>query len=178
MLVSEVNSAIMKVAEEYKNDIKLLLTESDLKTSLVGEIKSRVTDSIAVNTESPWYDTYETMRTYFIDITAFDKNKLQLTYDSDTKRKGYRYDDEAIAIELKFFRYRDDIQEIETDFVKMRLLTKAPNNDCFIVAAARTKEIFETAKTFMQEQMELYRLEYDNRVSVYLFHQEALVQIL
>lgn len=169
--------ATNEIANSYITGQLILLTESDLKTSLSNKIKEKVSDNITVNTESPWYDTLETNSIYYIDITAFDKEKLKLTYDSTTNRKGYKYDDEAIAIELKYFRHNDDIPKIAGDFQKIRLLIKTPKNDCFIIATARTNELFETAKTFMESQMEIYRTEYNNRVKVYLFSTEKLIEI-
>lgn len=177
MWTSKVIEATNEIANSFMTKELILLTESDLKTSLSNKIREKVTDNVTVNTESPWYDTYETHSTYYIDITAFDKEKLQITYDSTTNRKGYKYDDEAIAIELKYFRHNDDIAKIAGDFQKMRLLIKTPQNDCFIIATARTKELFESAKTFMESQMETYRIEYNNRVKVYLFDTEKIIEI-
>lgn len=178
MWTTKTIEATKEIAESYKVGKIVLLTESDLKTSLSNKIKEKVADNITVNTESPWYDTYETNSTYYIDITAFDKDKLKLTYDSTTNRKGYKYDDEALVIELKYFRHNDDIKGIAGDFSKMKLLIKTPKNDCFIIAAARTTELFETAKIFMESQMEIYRVEYNNKVKVYLFNTEELIEIV
>ena len=177
MWTTQVIEATNEIAKHFKAGQLILLTESDLKTSLSNKIREKLNDNITVNTESPWYDTYETNSTFFIDITAFDKDKLKVTYDSTTNRKGYKYDDEALAIELKYFRYKADIEEIAGDFRKMRLLIKAPKNDCFIIATARTTELFDTAKIFMENQMKTYRTEYNDRVKVYLFDTEKIVEI-
>ncbi|MGN0001909.1 MAG: hypothetical protein ACI35V_00615 [Sphingobacterium composti] len=177
MFLNKVDEATRKIADSFKTGELILLTESDLKTSLSNTIREILSNNYTVNTESPWYDTYETQSTYFIDITAFDKHKLTIKYDSTTHRKGYKYDDEALVIELKYFRYKSDIEEIASDFSKMRLLTMAPKNDCYIIAAARTKELFETAKKFMQNQLNIYRGQYNNKVKVYLFNTEDIMEI-
>jgi hypothetical protein len=177
MWTNKAIDSIKEIADSYIAGKIILLTESDLKSLLSNKIREKVTDNIIVNTESPWYDTYETNSTYFIDIRAFDKNKLNIRYDSNTNRKGYKYDDEALALELKYFRYNQDIGKIAKDFDKMRLLIKAPKNDCFIIAAARSKELFASAKIFMESQMEIHRVEYNNRVKVYLFGTEELIEI-
>jgi hypothetical protein len=177
MWTTKVIEATNEIADDFKTGELIFLTESDLKTSLSNKLRGKVTSNITVNTESPWYDTYETNSTYYIDITAFDKDKLKITYDATTNRKGYKYDDEALAIELKYFRHNDDVKEIAGDFKKMRLLIKAPKNDCFIIATARTKELFESAKIFMESQMKIYRNEYNSRVKVFLFDTEKIIEI-
>lgn len=177
MWTNQVIEAINEVVIDFQNGQITLLTESDLKTSLANKIKEKLSSNITVNTESPWYDTYETNSTYYIDITAFDRDKLKITYDPTLNRKGYKYDDEALAIELKYFRYTQDIEEISRDFSKMRLLIKAPKNDCFVIAGARTNEIFSQAKAFMENQMSIYRAECGNRVKVYLFDTNELIEI-
>ena len=177
MWIKQVIEATNQIANSFITGQLIMLTESDLKTSLSNKIREKLTDNITINTESPWYDTYETNSTYYIDITAFDRDKLKVTYDQTTNRKGYKYDDEALAIELKYFRHKDDIEEISKDFSKMRLLINAPKNDCFIIAAARTKELFTIAKGFMENQMNIYRDDYQNRVKVYLFDTEQIIEI-
>lgn len=177
MWTSKVIEATQELASSFQSKELILLTESDLKTTLANRIKEKLSENISVNTESPWYDTYETNSTYFIDITAFDKDKLKVTYDAATNRKGYKYDDEALVIELKYFRYKEDIEEIAKDFSKMRLLIKAPKNDCFIIASARTTELFDAAKVYMENQMDDYRAEFNDRVIVYLFGPEFTIEI-
>ena len=177
MWITQVIESIKEIAENLKSGQITLLTESDLKTSLSNKIQSKLADNITVNTESPWYDTYETNSTYFVDITPFDRNKLKITYNRETNRKGYKYDDEALAIELKYFRHNDDVKKIAEDFSKMRLLIKAPKNDCFIIACARTNPLFETAKQFMQNQMDIHKKNYSDRVKVFLFSSELIVEI-
>lgn len=177
MWTNQVIEAIKTIADNFQTGQLILKNESDLKTSLSNKIREQLSGNISVNTESPWYDTYETNATYFIDITAFDRDKLELTYEPTTNRKGYKYDEEALAVELKYFRYKADIEEIAGDFIKMRLLIKAPKNDCFIIAAARTVELFDTSKIFMEKQIDIYRIEYNNRVRVYLFGPEKLIEI-
>lgn len=117
------------------------------------------------------------MQTYFVDITAFDQNKLQVTYDPRLNRKGYKYDDEALAVELKYFRYKEDIPEISKDFAKVKLLIRAPKNECFIIAAARTEDIFMEAKEFMDKQVAVYRSEFESRVVVFLVGPSELIKI-
>ncbi len=177
MWTTPVIEATNEIAESFKSGRLRLLTESDLKTNLSSKIKSKLADNITVNTESPWYDTYENSGNYFIDITAFDNNKLQITYDPTNNRKGYKYEDEALAIELKYFRYKEDIEKIAEDFAKIRLLIKAPKNDCFIIAAARTKELFDTANDFMHSQLNKYKVDYANRAKVFLFGPNEIIEI-
>lgn len=178
MWTNQVIEAIKEIANEYQKKKLILLTESDFKTSLSNRIREKVSSNITVNTESPWYDTYETNSTYYIDITAFDRKKLNLTYDPTTNRKGYKYEEEALVIELKYFRYNEDINEIAADFNKMYLLVKAPKNECFIIALARTLEQFEMATVYMENQLNIYRTEYSNRVKVYLIGIEKIIEII
>lgn len=177
MYTEQVKEATNEIFTKYiKNEI-IFLTESDFKVALTYQIRDKFGKDVTINTESPWYDTYETNKIYYVDITAFDSNKLQLTYDPQLNRKGYKYKDEALVIELKYFRYTDDVKEIEKDFGKTRLLIKAPKNECFIIAVARTTEIFDEAKTFMDNQMNMYRSEYGNRVVVYLMGPEKIIEL-
>lgn len=178
MFKSEILSSIEDVKNKFQSGQLVFLTESDLKIHLVAAISNKIPKNFTINTESPWYDTYETHATYFIDITAFDQNKLQITYDSTTKRKGYKYEEEALAIELKYFRHSDDIPKIADDFFKMSLLIKAPKNDCYIVAAARTPELYNTSKAFMYKQMENYREQYKKRVTLVLFGPNDCIEII
>lgn len=177
MWKTQVIEATKEIADSFQSGQLILLTESDLKTTLSNKLRERLNENITVNTESPWYDTYETNSTYCIDITAFDKDKLKLNYDPTTHRKGYSYNDTALVIELKYFRYKTDIKAIAGDFSKMVLLTKAPKNDCYIIASARTEELFKAAKIFIENQMETYRTQYNNRLKVYLFSPENLIEI-
>lgn len=178
MWTTQVIEATKEIAESFQSGQLILLTESDLKTTLSNKLRERLNENITVNTESPWFDTYETNSIYYIDITAFDKDKLNLTYDPTTHRKGYSYDDTALVIELKYFRHKMDIETIAGDFIKMRLLTKAPKNDCYIIASARTVELFNAAKIFMEKQMGTYRTQYKNKLKVYLFSTENLIELI
>ncbi|MBN1968702.1 MAG: hypothetical protein JW870_05000 [Candidatus Delongbacteria bacterium] len=177
MFFEKVIESVNEIAKKYSEQEVTFLTESDFKVHLSNLIGSKFSDNITVNTESPWYDTYITNKTYYIDITAFDKNKLQITYDPNLNRKGYKYDDEALAIELKYFRHKDDINEIIKDFDKCNLLVKAPKNECFIIAMARTEELSSEANKVMETQMEKYRNEYGDRVKVYLISPSQLIEI-
>lgn len=177
MYTEQTIEATKEIAKKFIENEISFLTESDFKVTLSNQIKSKFNSRITVNTESPWYDTYVTNRAYFIDITAFNQDKLQITYDPKLNRKGYKYDAEALAVELKYFRYNNDINEIEKDFFKTTLLVKEPANECFIIAAARTIEIFDDAKEFMANQMEKYRKDYDERVKVFLFGPMELIEI-
>lgn len=178
MFTNKVIEATQEIANSFKNEEIIFLTESDFKTALSNNIKSKFKNNITINTESPWYDTYVTNNTYFIDITAFNKDKLQITYDPNLNRKGYKYEDEALAMELKYFRYNADIAEIAKDFYKVSLLLNAPKNECFIVAGARTSEIFEQAKIFMETQLNIYRTEYSGKVKIYLFGTDKMIEFL
>lgn len=176
MFTEKVIEATKDIANGFKEGKIIFLTESDLKTALSNQIRNKFEDNITINTESPWYDTYVTNNTYYIDITAFDKDKLQITYDPKLNRKGYKYEDEALAMELKYFRYNADIDEIAKDFYKVSLLINAPKNECFIVAGARTPEIFEQAKIFMESQLNIYRTEYSGKVKIYLFGTDEIIE--
>jgi len=170
--------ATKEVANLFISNKLKFLTESDFKVSLSNKLKEKFDENITVNTESPWYDTYETQKSYFVDVTAYDENKLQITYDPKLNRKGYKYEDEALAVELKYFRYESDISEISKDFEKTRLLIKAPKNECFIIAFARTEEIFKNATDYMNCQLDLYREKYSNRVKIFLIGPEEITELL
>lgn len=175
MFEKNVKTATQEVAEKFQNQEIIFLTESDLKTALCNSLRNIIHSDFSVNTESPWYDTINN-DTYYIDITAYNKKKFQLTYLDEFSRKGYKYDDEALTIELKYFRYVSDIQSIIGDFHKTSLLIKSPKNECFIIAGARTTEIFNFAKTFMVNQFEHYRTEYNSRVKIFLFGPDELYE--
>jgi hypothetical protein len=177
MFFEKVIESVNEIATKYSKQEVTFLTESDFKVHLSNTIGNKFGNNITVNTESPWYDTYVTNKTYYIDITAFDRNKLQVTYDPNLNRKGYKYDDEALAVELKYFRHKDDINEIIKDFDKCNLLVKAPKNECFIIAMARTEELSIEASKVMETQMEKYRNEYRDRVKVYLISPSELTEI-
>ena len=178
MWTKQVIKAIKEVAKRFQEEQLIFLTESDLKANLSSEIERELCNSnITVNTESPWYDIYETNSTYYIDITIFDRSKLQIKYDETTYRKGYKYEDEALAIELKYFRHNDDIPKIINDFNKARLLIKAPKNNCFIIACARTEELSKAAELFMQSQMDKFREEYYARVKIFLINPKEIIEI-
>lgn len=176
MYSKETVESIEQIAKDFKEKKIVFLNESDLESSLSNSIRSKFSTNISVNTQTPWYDENVANCNYIIDITAFDKNKLYLSYNSDLNRKGYKYDDEALSIELKYFRYVSDIAEISRDFEKMSLLVKAPKNECFIVAGARNSEIFEFAKTFMKNQFEHYKDDYQKNVKIYLFGPDDLIE--
>jgi hypothetical protein len=178
MWIKEFTESISELSAKFANAELILLTESDLKGELSAIFREKVASNVTVNTESPWYDTYETNSTYYVDITAYDRDKLQITYDPQLNRKGYKYEDEAIAAELKYFRHRADITEVASDFNKMRLFLNAPKNYCFIVAGARTKQLFEEAKIFMQQQAQEYQPHFKERVWIYLFGPDELTEII
>ncbi|MET3027911.1 hypothetical protein ABXT06_14625 [Flavobacterium sp. UW10123] len=177
MFTEKAIESIKETAENFQNEKFTLLNESDLESILSNNIRNKFDSNVSVNTQSPWYDEYVTNSKYIVDITAYDKNKLYLAYIPELKKKGYKYDDEALTIELKYFRYKEDIKEISGDFKKMTLLSKAPKNECFIIACARTQEIFEQAEIFMKSQLEIFREEFDGKVKIYLFGPQKLIEI-
>lgn len=178
MFTDKAIQSIVEIAENFQNEKIILLNESDLESLLSNRIRNKFDSNISVNTQSPWYDEYVTHRKYIVDITAYDKNKLYLAYIPELKKKGYKYDDEALAIELKYFRYKEDIKEISGDFKKMTLLSKAPKNECFIIAGARTQEIFEQAEIYMKSQLEIFQEEFGGKVKIYLFGPEELIKLI
>lgn len=178
MWKAKIKKSLKQTYTMIKSGDLIILTESDLKTALANELRKSSVANITINTESPWYDTYITKKSYHIDITAFNSDKLQITYDPSTKRKGYRYDAEALAVELKYFRYTSDISEIKGDYKKMSLLINAPKNECYIIAGARTEELFNEAEILMKTQMNEYRDQYRKLVKVYLFGPTKLKEII
>jgi hypothetical protein len=178
MFTESVLKATKEVAANFISGKVIFLTESDFKTALSSSLTANLEANMTVNTESPWYDTYTTNSTYYIDITAYITDKLQITYDPTLNRKGYKYEDEALAVELKYFRYVSDIQGIADDFHKVSLLIKNPKNECFIVAAARTNEIFNLSKTFINNQFEYYRVEYNSKVKIILIGPNEMIELI
>ena len=177
--VKLVDEAIQVCAGEIKDGNLVVLTESDFKVLLSTKIKQLLKltyPNLTVNTESPWYDE-DTYQKQYIDITVFDQTLLNLSYSSELNRKGYRYDDEAVAIELKYFRYENDIREIEKDFQKTRLLLKSTKNFCYIIALSRTKQILSRAKVDMENWTVQYRLNFSDKVKVYLLGEEQVLQL-
>ncbi len=175
-----VDEAIQNCTNEIKDGGLVILTESDFKVFLSTEIKRTLGiayPNVTINTESPWYDEETPQKPYFIDITVFDRNLLNISYNRELNRKGYRYDDEAIVIELKYFRYEDDVKEIEKDFQKILLLLKSPKNFCYIIALARNEQILLKAKNDMKIWFIKYELGSEDRVRVYLLGGSQCIEI-
>ena len=175
-----VDKAIKNYVCEVQNNRLVILTESDFKVGLTTEIRKilgAAYSNITVNTESPWYDEDSPKQPYYIDITVFDTNLLNISYSPKLNRKGYKYEHEAIVIELKYFRYETDIKEIEKDFQKIKVLLKSPKNFCYIVALARTDEILLKAKNYMENWVVKYELNSNDRVKVYLLDESQLMEL-
>jgi hypothetical protein len=145
---NKVKKAIEALADEAPSGQMVFLTESDLKVQLCSRLHAALRDeanTVTVNTESPWYDDETGSGPVFIDVTVFDRALLQREYIPHLQRKGYLYDGPSIAIELKYCRHPDDVPGVVSDIDKLQPLASKPNNSCFVLALARTQELFTEA---------------------------------
>jgi hypothetical protein len=150
----KIEPAIAALIDHHPTGEAVLLTESDLKVQLCIQLKSALSEepsSLTVNTESPWYDD-DAAPPIFIDVTVFDRDMLRLSYLPGLQRKGYHYDGPSAAIELKFCRYREDIPGILCDIHKLQPLARKLQNHCFVLAVARTNELYDKAAQLIESE--------------------------
>lgn len=102
MCTNETIESTYEIANQFRLDQLIPLTESDLKISLANQIRKKVQKNITVNTESPWYNIYHANSVFLLTLQPSTPINCKLKFDSTTNRKGYKYDDEALVIELKF----------------------------------------------------------------------------
>lgn len=134
-----------------------LLTEGDLQTRTVNALEEALASDpprTTVNTQSPWHDENTGRRLFFIDITIFDSQALEVLYRPNHPRKGYRYSGEAVAIELKFVRHRDDVRGISGDIQKLRNLAENLNSNCFVLAVGLNDNLTDEIINSIQDDLQ------------------------
>ncbi len=149
LIEEDINSKIQELANEYRANPGIILTETDMQCLLYKKfleisILNTLDDSkdgyktYAVHTELSWFDISGKL-TLKPDITILIPDYLTVTKHKNINfpTKGYVFEGGGIIFELKFNRYKSMksfIKYIKQDLEKIdRLLEIHPSTTCYFV---------------------------------------------
>lgn len=203
--VNATKKALQSLQENYCRNQALLLTEGDLECHLFAELLKQDCISGCHTSADPGYKTTyvhsqvtwfkpEKLSGFEVDLTICDPKKLQvkkLELFEDYPSKGFAYDGECVAIELKFLRHEHRARHTSTeDFIKLRdevipaklhnieaekYKVSSPDNIAFIsIVGCKTEETYKIAKHYLGKHLEDETKPCPDNLLVGVFYQNEL----
>lgn len=213
--VEATKKALTSLQKKYEIYRGLLLTEGDLECHMFSELLQQKElsgyhstksgsyigipfngadyKSTFVHSQVTWFKPGEKSG-FEVDLTISDPAKLEVKnielFDKYTS-KGFAYDGECVAIELKFIRDESDAsQKAHQDYLKLRdklIPSKLANigsqynistadNIAFIsVVGCKDKEIFKKAKHYLGKHLCATNKSCPENLLIWLFYQDEII---
>ena len=132
-LVQIVKQAICICESKIQENPNMVLSEADLEKLLSVEISKLIdcdsnTERFAAHNQISHYPEERPGIDYRVDIVMMKNKKIKI---SNKHHKRFEYDDDSIAIELKYFKERPKANEIKQDLKKSDSLLKERSNSAF-----------------------------------------------
>lgn len=143
-----ISDSLDNVLLQLKENPNIILTEADFERLLTTAIYERLgdynkthkTDYVVHNQISHYLSTtYEERRkvNYRVDCLLIKESDMI----SCTKhRKGFVYSGDSVAIELKYFKSNDNLQKIQSDIDKSKLLLETKGSCLYVIAMLEEKK--------------------------------------
>lgn len=209
--VEAIKNSINSLQAKYNEYRGMLLTEGDLECHLFSELlqqeclngfypskdgtsQNKYLKTTFVHSQVTWFKPDENSG-FEVDITICDPKKLEIVnieLFEEYPSKGFAYDGECVAIEVKFIR---DIQRAsqygKEDYLKLRdklipaklenirtekyKISTIDNIAFFAIIGCKDKEIFETARLNLGKQLSDENQNCPENLFVCIFYQEKII---
>ncbi len=175
-----IENAVKDLQEIYSKDENSIINEDDLKYKVRQEIEKKATaeSDMLLKPEVPWYDKdapgYRPK--FYFDLTIFKKSIFELRMrDQAMRRKGYYYNDNSIAVMLKFVKPDFRFSEIKDDIDKLVVFStetkeEADNHKPLLIVAATDNRLFEQVENSIVNAVASIDQNEINRITILYFN--------
>ncbi len=174
-------TSLRELQNEYSNDNRMIINEHDLKYKVRQYIEKEANteNDILVKPEVPWYDkdSSELRPKFYFDLTIFRDSLFQLRLrDRELRRKGYYYNDNSLAIMMKFVKPTFNFAEIEEDIAKLKVFadeTKSQSNQHkpILIIGITDELLYELTENKIISSLKSYDNEFLLRLTIFYFNQ-------
>lgn len=204
--VEATKNALRSLQSDYKNNKGLILTEGDLECHLFSrllqqpeltgfhESANENARTSKVHSQVTWFRP-ERSSGFEVDITLCNPKYLKaldIELIETFPSKGFIYDGECVAIEVKFIRHLSRFgAQVDEDFLnlrdelipsklknieKLRYKRSSPENIAFIsIVGCKDTEIFEKAKIYLGKHISNPEKPCPANLFVFLFYQDEII---
>jgi hypothetical protein len=174
-------TSLRKLQIEYSQDERTLINEDDLKYKVRQSIENAAnTDNdILVKPEVPWYDkdAIELRPKFYLDLTVFRNSVFELRLrDQAMRRKGYYYNDNSLAIMLKFVKPTFNFSEIAEDIGKLKIFAdetseQANQHKPILIIGITDNRLYKQTEEKILSSLRKYDNTYLSRLTIFFFNQ-------
>jgi len=132
--INLLENSLIELKNEFFIDHRTVINEDDLKYKVRNSLEklANIENDILVKPEVPWYDKDAPGLNpkFFFDLVVFRNSIFELRLrDQQLRRKGYYYDDNSLAIMLKFVKPTFNFNEIKEDIEKLEVFSNETEED-------------------------------------------------
>jgi hypothetical protein len=178
---SILDTSLRELKNEYSIDQRSIINEDDLKYKVRNSIEkiANTDNDILVKPEVPWYDkdSVQLKPKFYFDLTIFRNTVFQLRLrDQSMQRKGYYYNDNSLAIMLKFIKPSFDFSEISKDIEKLKVFsdeTKEQSNQHkpILIIGITDDRLYKLAEEKIASTLKDYDNIFLSRLTIFYFNQ-------
>jgi|GEM_PF-4030316 len=178
---SILDTSLRELKNEYSIDQRAIINEDDLKYKVRNSIEkiANTDNDILVKPEVPWYDkdSVQLKPKFYFDLTVFRNTIFQLRlHDQSMRRKGYYYNDNSLAIMLKFIKPSFDFSEISKDIEKLKVFsdeTKEQSNQHkpILIIGITDDQLYMQAEEKIASTLKDYDNIFLSRLTIFYFNQ-------
>lgn len=180
-------SSLRKLQTEYSQDERTLINEHDLKYKVRQAIEkyANADNDILVKPEVPWYDkdATELRPKFYFDLTVFRNSIFQLRMrDQAMRRKGYYYNDNSLAIMLKFVKPTFNFSEITEDIEKLKIFSdetaeQANQHKPILIIGITDDILYKQTEERIISALKPYENDYLSRLTIFYFNQKQFERL-
>lgn len=175
------DTSLKELKTQYSEDERTLINEDDLKYKVRQFIEnaSNADNDILVKPEVPWYDKDTTglKPKFYFDLTVFRNSVFELRLrDQAMRRKGYYYNDNSLAIMLKFVKPTFNFSEISDDIQKLKVFAdeteeQADQHKPILIIGITDDHLYKQTEEKIVSSLKDYDNNYLSRLTIFYFNQ-------
>lgn len=174
-------TSLKELKTQYSEDVRTIINEDDLKYKVRQFIENAANadNDILVKPEVPWYDkdAIELKPKFYFDLTVFRNSIFELRLrDQAMRRKGYYYNDNSLALMLKFVKPTFNFSEISEDIAKLKVFAdetkeQANQHKPILIIGITDDQLYEQTEEKIVSSLKNYDNNYLSRLTIFYFNQ-------
>jgi hypothetical protein len=175
------DASLKELKTGYLEDEREIINEHDLKYKVRQFIEkvANIENDILVKPEVPWYDkNSEVLRPkFYFDLAVFRKSVFQLRLrDQAMRRKGFNYNDNSLAIMLKFVKPTFNFSEIDEDIEKLKVfadetMRQANQHKPILIIGITDDRLYKQTEAKIISTLKNYDNHFLSRLTIFYFNQ-------
>jgi hypothetical protein len=181
------DNSLKELRTQYFMDERAIINEDDLKYKVRQFIEkaSNEVNDILVKPEVPWYDknAAELKPKFYFDLTVFRNSIFELRLrDQAMRRKGYYYNDNSLAIMLKFVKPAFNFSEISNDIEKLKVFADETEEQAnlhkpILIIGITDDHLYKQTEEKIVSSLKGYENNYLSRLTIFYFNQTKFVRL-